>query len=172
MTVSFRYDAKPLPSLQGLDTHERVVYLGTFSKTLFPGLRLSYMVVPKPLINSFTRGLSQIYRPGQLVLQAALSDFIREGYFASHIRRMRTIYSERQQEMRRALNEYFGELICISQSNSGLHLTIVFNEALNISKMTTIAASKNISLRELKVYQQDEEAKQGYVLGFGGGTKR
>ncbi|UNA33303.1 PLP-dependent aminotransferase family protein [Klebsiella variicola subsp. variicola] len=167
----FRYDAKPLPSLQGLDTHNRVIYLGTFSKTLFPGLRLSFMVVPKTLVDPFTRGLSHIYRPGQLVLQAALSDFIREGYFASHIRRMRTVYSERQQEMRRALDVYFSGLIVISQGNSGLHITIEFKKDFALSRMTEIASKRGISLRELKVYQQSSERKNGYVLGFGGAKK-
>ncbi|QGY33210.1 PLP-dependent aminotransferase family protein [Pantoea cypripedii] len=164
----FRYDAKPLPSLQGLDTHERVIYLGTFSKTLFPGLRLSYMVVPAKLVKAFNRGLSQIYRPGQLVLQAALSDFIREGYFASHIRRMRAIYSERMHEMRRALQYHFGELITLSQGNSGLHITIEFIKTINLKKMTEIAMSKGITLHELAMYQHTEKKTQGYVLGFGG----
>lgn len=164
----FRYDTKPFPSLQGLDTHGRVIYLGTFSKTLFPGLRLSYMVVPKKLVKPFTLGLSQIYRPGQLLLQAGLSDFIREGYFASHIRKMRIIYSERMQEMHRALQEYFGDLIIFTHSNSGLHVTIEFIHPFNQQKMTELALSYGITLRELTVYQHVVEKRQGYVLGFGG----
>ena len=91
----FRYGARPLPALQGLDAHGRVIYLGTFSKTLFPALRLAYLVLPPDLVDAFARALSELYREGQTPQQAVLARFMAEGHYASHIRRMRGVYGAR-----------------------------------------------------------------------------
>lgn len=164
----FRYDSSPLPSLQGLDDHDRVIYLGTFSKVMYPGLRMSYLVVPESLADAFSSGLTQLYRPGQLSLQAAMSDFISEGYFATHIRRMRTIYAERQAELRRSLRDHFGETMKLSSGGAGLHLTTRFTTEVNLPALTMIAQKQGVSLRELSLYHQLPTAAKGYVLGYGG----
>lgn len=164
----FRYDVNPLPSLQGLDPYERVIYLGTFSKVMYPGLRMSYLVVPPTLAESFSSGLNQLFRPGQLSLQAAMSDFITEGYFASHIRRMRTIYAERQLELKRSLKSHFGDVISTSGGNAGLHLTIRFKDHLELNKMTSTCGAKGVALRDLSLYYQGGCPMPGYVLGYGG----
>src|SRR5690606_33875931 len=91
----FRFDGRPIASLQGLDSNDRVIYLGTFSKTLFPGLRLGFMVLPKVLSAHFGTGLSELYREGRLIDQAVLADFMNDGHYAGHIRRMRTQYARR-----------------------------------------------------------------------------
>ena len=91
----FRYGARPLPALQGLDQHGRVIYLGTFSKTLFPAMRLAYLVLPPDLVEAFTRALNELFREGQTMQQAVLARFLAEGHYASHIRRMRAVYSAR-----------------------------------------------------------------------------
>ena len=83
----FRYNSRPLASLQGMDTYDRVLYLGSFSKTLFPGLRIGFLVVPQALEAPFATGLSELYRGGQVFTQAVLADFMAEGHFASHIRK-------------------------------------------------------------------------------------
>jgi GntR family transcriptional regulator/MocR family aminotransferase len=92
----YRYAGRPLAALQGLDSEGRVIYLGTFSKVLFPALRLGYMVVPPDLVDAFmaARALSDRHCP--VLDQAALADFIGDGHFARHIRRMRALYAERQ----------------------------------------------------------------------------
>lgn len=164
----FRYDANPLPSLQGLDHHDRVIYLGTFSKVMYPGLRMSYMVVPQSLAQSFSSGLNQLFRPGQLSLQAAMSDFITEGYFASHVRRMRAIYAERQRELKRSLDSHFGDSIQISGGNAGLHLTTRFRNSVDIGRMTSFCDSQGVALRDLSLYYQGKSPMAGYVLGYGG----
>ena len=164
----FRYDSSPLPSLQGLDEHERVIYLGTFSKVMYPGLRMSYLVVPEALADAFASGLTQLYRPGQLGLQAAMADFIGEGYFATHIRRMRGIYAERQRELKRALNEHFGDTITVSTGHTGLHLTIQFTSNIDLAKMTAEARTRGIYLRDISLYHQLPHSIKGYVLGYGG----
>ena len=92
----YRYRGMPMTALQGLDEHDRVIYLGTFSKTLLPGLRLAYAVVPAALVPAFRKALRNTGQDAPLLLQAALADFLAEGHFASHVRRMRPIHAERQ----------------------------------------------------------------------------
>src|SRR5258707_9212445 len=91
----YRYTGRPMPALQGLDRAGRVLYAGTFSKTLFPSLRLGYLVVPMDLISVFRTAKAVTNRHAQLLDQAVLCDFISEGHFGRHLRRMREVYSER-----------------------------------------------------------------------------
>ncbi len=95
----FRYGSRPLASLQGLDTSGQVIYVGSFGKTLFPGLRIGYLVVPEALAESFATASAELYREGQLLQQAMLAEFIAEGHFTSHIRKMRTLYGQRRQTL-------------------------------------------------------------------------
>jgi GntR family transcriptional regulator / MocR family aminotransferase len=92
----FRFESRPIGALQGLDTSSSVIYLGTFSKVLFPALRLGYVVVPRSLVQAFStvRDAADIF--SSTLYQAVLTDFIREGHFARHLRRMRTLYMERR----------------------------------------------------------------------------
>ena len=105
----FRYSSRPLASLQGLDAAGQVIYVGSFSKTLFPGLRVGYLVAPPELAQSFASGAAELYREGQLMQQAVLSEFIDEGYLNSHIRRMRIVYGERRGFLIAAIAKHFGE---------------------------------------------------------------
>ena len=91
----FRFTGPPLSSLAGLDKDERVLYLGSFSKVLYPGLKLGYLVIPKKLGDPFKQAHYDLNRPGQMPLQAALAEFIEMGHFASALRRARQSYAER-----------------------------------------------------------------------------
>ncbi|KKW50240.1 decarboxylase [Pantoea ananatis] len=164
----FRYDRSPVSSLQGLDSYQRVIYCGTFSKVMFPGLRISYMVLPEKLAGAFKKGLVQLYRPGQFTVQAALADFISEGYFSTHIRRMRGIYAERQHTLRSALTQAFGNEVTMSGGSAGLHLTALFNASVDTNRMTASAASKGVALRALGHYYFHPRQSNGFVLGYGG----
>ena len=103
----FRYGARPLPALQGLDKHGRVIYLGTFSKTLFPAMRLAYLVLPPDLVEAFARALNELFREGQTMQQAVLARFLAEGHYASHIRRMRAVYGARHDALMHAIGQTF-----------------------------------------------------------------
>ena len=118
----FRYSGPPLESLQGLDRAGRVIYLMTFSKTLFPALRLGYMVVPQPLLEVTGALLETTQRSLGLLEQVALYHFIEAGHFARHIRKMRTLYAERQNALVAGLGRDLSGLLSFKPSDAGLHL--------------------------------------------------
>ncbi|QXI31452.1 PLP-dependent aminotransferase family protein [Pseudomonas vanderleydeniana] len=164
----FRYDIDPLPAMQGLTSESRVIYLGTFSKVTFPGLRLSYLVVPDVLAEAFAKGMTQLYRPGFLATQAAMADFISEGHFASHIRRMRGVYAERRRLLKSSLETHFGQAIHYSHGQAGLHLAVRIGPPGTARKMLEQAGAFGLSLRG--AYTLDPQADDGnlLVLGYGG----
>ena len=116
----FRYDGRPLAALQGLDRDGRVIYVGTFSKVLFPGLRLGYLVLPPSLMELFYKARFFNGIHSQALEQAALADFIAEGHFARHVRRMRALYAERQQLLADAMQPLRG-LVELQTSPAGMH---------------------------------------------------
>ena len=162
-----RYDGEPLPSLQGLDSGQRVIYLGTFSKVTFAGLRLSYLVVPEALAAMFAKGLTQLYRPGLLPLQAAMADFIQEGHFASHIRKMRAVYAERRSLLQASLRRHFGERVAFSAGAAGIHLALRVQPPGSARQMIQRAGEFDLTLRGS--YPLDEQVEDDLlVLGYGG----
>jgi len=120
----FRYDTRPVPAMQGLDTGDRVIYLGTFSKVLFPGLRVGYMVVPDTLLEAFRRAKWLTDRGTPTLEQEALADFIAEGYFERYLRRARSRNAERRAALLDALAEHFGERVEVVGENAGIHVLV------------------------------------------------
>ncbi|WP_292931154.1 PLP-dependent aminotransferase family protein [Noviherbaspirillum sp.] len=163
----FRYASRPLASLQGMDTHDRVLYIGSFSKTLFPGLRTGFIVVPPALADAFATGLSDLYRGGQLFTQAVLADFMTEGHFASHIRRMRVLYAERLNLLREAITRNFGDALPISGDDAGLHLALLLPENCDDVALGRAAQERGIIARPLSgYYMKPSRAKKGLILGY------
>ncbi|MBI3900323.1 MAG: PLP-dependent aminotransferase family protein [Gammaproteobacteria bacterium] len=163
----FRYGSRPLASLQGLDNEGQVLYVGTFSKILFPGLRLGYLVVPEALVDHFATGLSELYREGQLMLQAVLTDFIAEGYFTSHIRRMRLLYGERRTLLIDAIRKNFGDKLSVSGSDAGLHLILRLPDSVDDQALSESALSWGIVARPLsRYYSSAQNAQRGLLLGY------
>ncbi|MDH1072365.1 PLP-dependent aminotransferase family protein [Pseudomonas nitroreducens] len=118
----YRYAGFPLPALKSLDRAGRVLYTGTFSKVLYPALRLGYLVVPAELVEDFVR-TQQVFTSGCAeLLQATLCDFMQEGHFARHLKRTRTLYALRRQWLRSALEDRLGERLRFADTPGGLHL--------------------------------------------------
>ena len=164
----FRYDIEPLPSLQGLDARQRVIYMGTFSKVTFPGMRLSYLVVPESLADAFSKGMTQLYRPGFLPIQAAMADFMQEGHFASHIRKMRAIYATRRSLLQQHLKHYFGDAVQFSSGQAGIHLAVTIGGAGTVRKMIQLAPAYGLTLRGAYHIDPDRLDDNLLVLGYGG----
>ncbi|MBC3935912.1 PLP-dependent aminotransferase family protein [Undibacterium rugosum] len=164
----FRYGGRPLASLQGMDSAERVLYMGTFSKTMFPGLRLGYLVLPAILSQSFVTGMEELHRSGQASLQATMAEFMTQGHFNSHIRRMRLLYGARLEILQQEITRHF-ELsqVCAVGSDAGLHLTLRLPAQCDDRQIAREALAQGIAVRPLSSYYQDaSHTESGLVLGY------
>ena len=164
----YRYESMPVASMQGLDPSSRVIYIGTFSKTLFPSLRLGYIVISPALVNRFLA----VRRANDLcpshLYQAALADFIGGGHFARHIRRTRQLYAERRNALAQALRKEFGGEIEILGAEAGMHLVITLPPGLSDRKISARAAQEGLWLWPLSSAYAGTNVRQGFILGFGG----
>jgi GntR family transcriptional regulator/MocR family aminotransferase len=168
----FRYAGRPLASLQNLDNTGRVIYVGTFSKTIFPALRLGCMVVPKNLIEIFraARNLCDCHSP--IFEQAILADFIAEGHFARHLRRMRTLYEKRQNILVEEVEKNLNGLLKISKANSGMHLIGWLAEGFDEMEVAEKAFENGLHLTPLSSYCIENKLPAGVILGYTGFDER
>src|SRR6202049_3205931 len=118
----FRYGGRPLTSLQGLDEAERVIYIGTLNKALFPGLRLGYAVVPPALVSAFATARYLMDRQPSTLCQAVVAAFMADGHFAAHIRRMRLLYRDQRDVLVAALKSRLGADVTVDAPDQGMHL--------------------------------------------------
>ncbi|WP_422931888.1 PLP-dependent aminotransferase family protein [Singulisphaera sp. PoT] len=162
----FRYTGRPLASLQGLDRDGRVIYMGTFSKVLFPALRISYMVVPPGLVDAFLAALSLSGGSPPTHPQAVLADFLGEGHFLRYIRRMRTVYAERQDALVAAAREELSGLLTIRPSETGLQVMAWLDDAIDDRRASSLAAEAGIVAPPLSSYMLEPGAAQGLLLGY------
>ena len=162
----FRYGGPPAPALQGLATHEQVLYVGTFSKVMFPALRIGYLVVPRALVNVFEQAkwLQDRHKPA--MEQRALAEFISEGHFERHLRRMRKLYDGRRQALTRALQTHFGERVTILGANSGMHLMIRLQTRLTESEVVARATDAGVGLLAASFYYLGRAPQNEFVLGY------
>lgn len=163
----FRFSGPPLSSLAGLDKDERVLYLGSFSKVLYPGLKLGYLVVPKRLVAAFKQAHYDLNRPGQMPLQAALAEFIELGHFASALRRARTSYAQRRQCLLEALQPCLGEHAQITGAEQGLHLCVRLPHAVDDKALVQRMADMGLTVRALSAYCLERTDAKGLVIGYG-----
>lgn len=164
----FRYESLPVASLQGLDASARVIYVGTFSKVLFPALRLGYMVIPPDLVEAFltVRWAMDLGPPS--FFQEVLADFIGEGHFARHIRRMRVLYRERRSALVDRIREELGTMVEVLGGEAGMHLTVTLPNKIHDVEIAERAAHENLWLWPLSPNYLGEATRSGFVLGFGG----
>jgi GntR family transcriptional regulator / MocR family aminotransferase len=163
----YRYENMPVSSLQGLDAHCRVIYIGTFSKVLFASLRLGYIVIPTDLVERFTavRFAMDIF-PSYLY-QEVLTDFMRDGHFARHIRRMRALYRQRRTTLVEGISETFGDGLEVHGAEAGMHITVTLPDGFSDVEVATHAAKENLWLWPLSPSYFSAAPRQGFVLGFG-----
>jgi GntR family transcriptional regulator / MocR family aminotransferase len=163
----YRYESLPIPSLQGLDTDLRVIYIGTFSKVLFASLRLGYIVIPPDLVERFmaVRFAMDIF-PSYLY-QEVLTDFMRDGHFGRHIRRTRALYSQRRTVLVESMREVFGKRLKVHGTEAGMHMAITLPEGYRDVEIATKAAKEKLWLWPLSPSYIGAATQQGFVLGFG-----
>jgi GntR family transcriptional regulator/MocR family aminotransferase len=162
----YRYENLPIASLQGLDRGAHVVYMGTFSKVLFPALRLGYIAIPSDLIERFVtiRLNMDLGAPG--FMQLVLADFIEGGHFARHLRRMRLLYRERRSVLLESLRRELGDDVGVSGEQAGLHVSVTLPPGCDDHELSERAARLKLWLAPLSSSYLTRPASQGFILGF------
>lgn len=163
----FRYGEKPIPALQGLDKSDSVLYIGTFSKVLFPSLRIGYLVLPKSLVAIFTRAKWLNDRHLPILEQQVLAEFIESGYLERHIRKMRSIYDKRRQILVKALKKYFGKRAKILGEKAGIHVMVSFKTNLSDEEIIKSAAKVGVAMMSAKPHYLTTHSKSEFIFGYG-----
>ncbi|WP_423822968.1 PLP-dependent aminotransferase family protein [Salinisphaera sp. SPP-AMP-43] len=163
----FRYVSSPLSALQGLTERPPVLYVGTFSKTMYPGLRLGYIVLPPALVEPMRQANVRQFREGDYAIQAALAEFMNNGGYAKHVARMRRLYIQRQQRLREVLASVMpsGEHGLVGGS-AGLHMVMPLASHALERELVVSAAEQNIALSPLSDYYAGTASRPGLVLGY------
>jgi len=164
----YRYDGRPIPALQGLDGGGRVVYAGTFSKVMFPSLRIGYVVLPPGLLGPFAAAKWLADRHSPTIEQETLAAFIGEGHFERHLRRSRAANASRREALLAALAEEFGDRIQISGSNAGIHVVVWFSDvpADLTASIVTAARAEGVGVNPVAPYYLNPPAVAGFLVGY------
>jgi len=168
----YRLGGRPIASLQGLDTDARVIYIGTFSKVMFPALRLGYVVVPKDLVEAFSTARDATDQFSSTLYQAALADFIREGHFARHIRRMRMLYLQRRTALVETIRQRLSDKLTVIGAEAGMHLVTLLPRGVSDVAISKGATELGMSVMPLSSCYLKRPLVGGLILGYGGTDAR
>jgi len=162
----FRYAQRPLPAMQGLDGDDCVIYSGSFSKVLFPALRLGYLVVPPAVLDAFLRlrFLTDVHP--STIPQATLADFIGEGHFERHLRRMRLLYRERQELLVESARRHLAGLLTVAPSDGGMHLVGWLPAGVNDREVSRAARARGVVAPPLSFFAESRPHRSGLLLGY------
>lgn len=165
----FRYTGKPIPSLQGLDTEEKVIYISTFSKALMPSLRVSYMVLPLPLLEHYRQSHALYTQTVSRLDQEILRKFMVNGYWDKHVNKMRILYRKKRDALVSSLLRFFPDNTEIIGQDSGLHILLRVNNGMSEEELLGKAAQKGIKVYPASIYyanQKSQHSSPMIVLGF------
>lgn len=162
----YRYSGRPIPAMQGLDRSGVVIFTGSFSAVLFPALRLGYLVAPPEMVDIFAAAESVSTHHPPLLEQAVLCDFITEGHFARHIRRMREIYAERLGVLLECANEKLAGGLEISNVEAGLQTVGWLKGGIRAERVVELAAERKVEVVALSRYVSGKSRPNGVILGF------
>ena len=163
----FRFSGAPLEPMQTIDQNGRVIYVGTFSKVLFPSLRIGYLVVPPDLADAYCAAVHLLNRSAPTLDQAALAEFINNGHFSAHIRRMRLIYAERQGAIVTALRKTLAGLLEISATQTGLNVIGWLPQDMSDVVAVQQLRAHGILSAPMSPHFAEQNSRQGLLLGFG-----
>jgi GntR family transcriptional regulator/MocR family aminotransferase len=163
----FRFSGRPLPALQGLDPNQRVIYVGSFSHLLYPSIRVAYVVPPLDLANAFITVRASMERHAASFEQAVLADFMLEGHFARHLRRMRVLYAERQEVLLRAAREQLEGILDIRAGDGGMHVVALLPPGVSDEHAAERAAAAGVTVQPLSPHYLRRPRRGGLVLGYG-----
>lgn len=166
----YRYETMPVASLQGLDRHSRVIYIGTFSKVLFPSLRIGYIVIPPDLVGRFAAVRNAMDICPAHANQAVLAEFIREGHFSRHIRKMRLLYRERRSTLVDCIERELNSSWKVFGADAGMHVALMLPPGMRDHEIARRAAQRGLWLWPLSSCYVGRRRRQGFILGFGSAT--
>jgi GntR family transcriptional regulator/MocR family aminotransferase len=164
----FRYAGRTLAALQGLDDGEQVLYVGTLNKALFPGLRVGYVVVPRSLLPAFVGARFLVDRQPPTLLQGALAEFLSEGHFAAHIRRMRLLYREQRDALVSTLQRRAGDAVEVTPPDQGMHLVAYLGDGIADTALEERARAAGLIARAISPLFRRAPPRSGLLLGFTG----
>ncbi|MFP5194710.1 PLP-dependent aminotransferase family protein [Alcaligenes faecalis] len=162
----FRYHGRPLPALKSLDRDDRVIYTGTFSKVLNPGLRLAYLVAPLSQVERFQQAAHYSGGPGSILTQATVADFMEQGYFARHLRKMRALYAQRRAYLVQALQQILGERLQVQSQAVGIHVLANLRRAEDDRPLAKAAQEHGLAVQALSDWQISPAVHKGLLMGF------
>jgi GntR family transcriptional regulator / MocR family aminotransferase len=164
----FQYSGRPLASLQGLDDANRVIYVGTLNKVLFPGLRMGYTVVPQPLVRAFVGARYLMDRQPPTLSQIVVAEFMRQGYLAAHIRRMRLLYRDQRDVLVANLTRRIGADLAVEAPDQGMHLVAYLNSDLSDIALEQAARERGIIVQAMSRLYKAAPPRSALMLGFAG----
>ncbi len=164
----YRFRGHPIPAMQGLDDVGRVIYVGTLSKTMFPSLRVAYLVVPPTLVEGFKTAVKTTGQHPPLFLQLALADFIGRGFFATHLRRMRRLYARRQRDFLAACRDRLGRWLAVREADTGMQVVGRFTEPRDDGEVLEAALRHGVDFSRLSVHYRHARPEHGMLLGYAG----
>ncbi len=168
----YRYVSRPLGSLQGMDSHDRVIYIGTFSKVLFPTVRVGYLVVPPSLFSRFVEARKALDLISPTLYQLALAEFLGGGQFVRHVRKMRGVYRRRRDALLTGLARHCGDRLTLHNADAGLHIAVLLADGLDDADVVERMAGRGLTATALSTCYAGPAKRSGLLLGFGGSTER
>lgn len=164
--AEFRFSGPPLPCLQGLDRAGRVIYAGTMSKILYPSLRLGYLLVPVPLADAVAKLRTAMDQHSPTIDQATLARFITEGFYLSHVRRMRKIYAERREVFIEQFNKLLSDRFSLEIADAGLHALAWFRSEKDLALLQRAAPTLGVKISPLSFFCIEAKLPPALLLGF------
>lgn len=162
----FHYTKKVIPALKSLDHDDRVIYIGTFSKTVMPALRIGYIVMPKETVSRF-KELGEITETGlPLLPQKILAQFLSEGHFYKHIKKMRTLYQQRRRMMLDALNRLFPEAFSYELSDGGMHIVAFLRRGTQDVVLAELWQAQQLQVFSLSAWYTQTQKRYGLIIGY------
>jgi GntR family transcriptional regulator/MocR family aminotransferase len=168
----YRYVSRPLGALQGMDAAARVVYIGTFSKVLFPAIRLGYLVVPPALWDAFVAAREALDLFSPTLYQLVLADFLGEGHFARHVRRMRAVYLRRREALLDGLARHCDGVLAVHNADAGLHVATLLPDGVDDVEVVRRMTERGLTATALSTCYAGDARRSGLLLGFGGSDER
>jgi len=163
----FRYSGKPIPALQGLDRDGKVIYMGTLSKALLPSLRMSYMVLPKPLIKQYQEQYLFYTQSVSRMDQEIIKKFLNDGHWEKHIHKMRVVYRKKRDRLVSVIEKYFSNGVEVIGEDSGLHILLKVHNGMEEKELVEAADERSIKVYPVSMYYKEGTSPENTVLlGF------